>query len=134
MNYNDSVRKIKGVGEKAENYLHKLDIFQVGDLLEHYPRDYDEFKELVPVSGLREGKVMAVEGVLRRKPSVKNTSNLKVITAFLEDETGVLQITWFNMPFLMNQLRLGTRYIMRGKVCRHNGKIVLEPPKLYSKN
>ncbi len=134
MNYNDSVRKIKGVGEKAENYLHKLDIFQVGDLLEHYPRDYDEFKELVPVSGLREGKVMAVEGVLRRNPSVKNTSNLKVITAFLEDETGVLQITWFNMPFLMNQLRLGTRYIMRGKVGRHNGKIVLEQPKLYSKN
>ena len=54
MNYNDSVRKIKGVGEKAENYLHKLDIFQVGDLLEHYPRDYDEFKELVPISELQE--------------------------------------------------------------------------------
>ena len=134
MNYNDSVRKIKGVGEKAENYLHKLDIFQVGDLLEHYPRDYDEFKELVPISELQEGKVMAVEGVLRRKPTVKNTSNLKIITAFLEDETGVIQITWFNMPFLMNQLRLGTRYIMRGKIGRHNGKLVLEQPKLYSKN
>lgn len=134
MNYNDSVRKIKGIGEKAENYLHKLDIFQVGDLLEHYPRDYDEFKELVPISELQEGKVMAVEGVLRRKPTVKNTSNLKIITAFLEDETGVIQITWFNMPFLKNQLRLGTRYIMRGKIGRHNGKLVLEQPKLYSKN
>ncbi|MCI9410510.1 MAG: ATP-dependent DNA helicase RecG [Eubacterium sp.] len=134
MNYNDSVRKIKGVGEKAENHLHKLDIFQVGDLLEHYPRDYDEFKELVPISELQEGKVMAVEGVLRRKPTVKNTSNLKIITAFLEDETGVIQITWFNMPFLKNQLRLGTRYIMRGKIGRHNGKLVLEQPKLYSKN
>ncbi len=134
MNYNDSVRKIKGIGEKAENYLHKLDIFQVGDLLEHYPRDYDEFKELVPISELQEGKVMAVEGVLRRKPTVKNTSNLKIITAFLEDETGVIQITWFNMPFLMNQLRLGTRYIMRGKIGRHNGKLILEQPKLYSKN
>lgn len=134
MNYNDSVRKIKGVGEKAENYLHKLDVFQVGDLLEHYPRDYDEFKEIVPISELQEGKVMAVEGVLRKKPSVKNTSNLKIITAFLEDETGILQITWFNMPFLVNQLRLGTRYIMRGKTGRHNGKMVLEQPKLYSKN
>lgn len=134
MNYNDSVRKIKGIGEKAENYLHKMDIFQVGDLLEHYPRDYDEFKELVPISELQEGKVMAVEGVLRRKPTVKNTSNLKIITAFLEDETGVIQITWFNMPFLMNQLRLGTRYIMRGKIGRHNGKLILEQPKLYSKN
>ncbi len=134
MNYNDSVRKIKGVGEKAEKCLHKLDIFQVGDLLEHYPRDYDEFKELVSISELQEGKVMAVEGVLRRKPSVKNTSNLKIITAFLEDETGVVQITWFNMPFLLNQLRLGTRYIMRGKTGRHNGKMVLEQPKLYSKN
>ena len=125
MNYNDSVRKIKGVGEKAENYLHKLDIFQVGDLLEHYPRDYDEFKELVPVSGLREGKVMAVEGVLRRKPSVKNTSNLKVITAFLEDETGVLQITWFNMPFLKNTLTPGSTYIFRGRVQKKKGRLVI---------
>ena len=41
MKYSDSVRKIKGVGEKAEQNFHKLGIWEIGDLLEHYPRDYD---------------------------------------------------------------------------------------------
>lgn len=134
MKYSDSIRKIKGVGEKAEQHFHKLNIWEIGDLLEHYPRDYDEFHDIVPVRELEEGKLMAVEGVLRRRPSVKNTSRLKVLTAFFEDETGVVQVTWFNMPFLLGQLKLGTRYILRGKTGRANGKIVLEQPKIYSKN
>lgn len=134
MKYNDSIRKIKGVGEKAEQHFHKLNIWEIGDLLEHYPRDYDEFHDIVPVRDLEEGKLMAVEGVLRRKPSVKNTSRMKVLTAFFEDETGVVQVTWFNMPFLLGRLKMGTRYILRGKTGRANGKIVLEQPKIYSKN
>lgn len=134
MKYCDSVRRIKGVGEKAEACFHKLNIWEVGDLLEHYPRDYDEFHDVVPVKELEEGKKMAVEGVLRRKPSVKNTSRMKIITAFFEDSTGVVQATWFNMPFLVSRLRMGTRYLLRGKIGRLNGKLVLEQPKMYSKN
>lgn len=134
MKYNDSIRTIKGVGEKAEQHFHKLDIWEVGDLLEHYPRDYDEFHDIVPIRELEEGKTMAVEGVLRRRPSVKNTSRLKIITAYFEDETGVVQVTWFNMPFLVSRLRMGTRYILRGRTGIRNGKIVLEQPKMYGKN
>ncbi len=134
MNYNDSIRTIKGVGEKAEKAFHKLNIREVGDLLEHYPRDYDEFHDLVPIRELKEGSVMAIEGVLRRKPSVKTTSRLKIITAFVEDETGVVQVTWFNMPFLVSRLKMGTRYILRGRVGIRNGKFVLEQPQMYSKN
>nr|MBP3598200.1 ATP-dependent DNA helicase RecG [Eubacterium sp.] len=134
MNYNDSIRTIKGVGEKAEKAFHKLNIREVGDLLEHYPRDYDEFHDLVPIRELKEGSVMAIEGVLRRKPSVKTTSRLKIITAFVEDETGVVQVTWFNMPFLVSRLKMGTRYILRGRVGIRNGKFVLEQPQMYNKN
>ena len=46
MEWSDSVRTIKGIGEKAEQCLSKLGIVSVGDMLEHYPRRYDEWKEL----------------------------------------------------------------------------------------
>ena len=81
MNYNDSIRTIKGVGQKAEQCFHKLDIWEIGDLLEHYPRDYDEFHDTVPVAALEEGQMMAVQVVLRRKPTVRNTSRIKIDTA-----------------------------------------------------
>lgn len=134
MNYKDSIRTIKGVGEKAEKNFHRLDIWEVGDLLEHYPRKYDEFQNLVPIRDLKEGMVMAVEGVLLRKPALRHMTRLSVITAFLEDATGTVQLTWFNMPFLMSRLKLGTRYILRGRVGMRNGKFVLEQPILYDKN
>ena len=38
----DGIMSIKGVGEKAVEKYRKIDIETVGDLLEHYPRDYDE--------------------------------------------------------------------------------------------
>ena len=63
MRYEDSIRQIKGVGEKAEQRFHKLDIWNVGDLLEHYPREYDEFHDLVKIADVKEGEMAAVEGV-----------------------------------------------------------------------
>lgn len=134
MKYNDSIRNIKGVGEKAESLFHRLAIYQVGDLLEHYPRDYDEFKDLVSIGELEAGEVVAIEGVLRTKPSMRNTAKRKILTAFFEDETGVVQVTWFNMPFLLRRLHMGTKYILRGRTGRHNGKMVLEQPQIYTKN
>ena len=134
MRYEDSIRQIKGVGEKAEQRFHKLDIWNVGDLLEHYPRGYDEFHDIVKIAEVKEGEMAAVEGVIVCRPSIHTTARLKIISIVLEDETGRLPVTWFNMPFLANRLKMGTRYILRGKVGRKNGKVVLEQPKMYSKN
>ena len=62
MQTTDSVRSVKGVGEKAEQNLHKLKIETVGELLEHYPRNYDEIKPVCPIEALEEGDIAAVEG------------------------------------------------------------------------
>lgn len=134
MRYEDSIRQIKGVGEKAEQRFHKLDIWNVGDLLEHYPREYDEFHDLVKIADVKEGEMAAVEGVMACRPSIHTTARMKILSVVLEDETGRITVTWFNMPFLANRLKMGTRYILRGKVGRKNGKLVLEQPKMYSKN
>ena len=125
MRYEDSIRQIKGVGEKAEQRFHKLDIWNVGDLLEHYPREYDEFHDLVKIADVKEGEMAAVEGVMACRPSIHTTARLKILSMVLEDETGRITVTWFNMPFLANRLKMGTRYILRGKVGRKNGKLVL---------
>ena len=61
MQTTDSVRSVKGVGEKAEQNLHKLKIETVGELLEHYPRNYDEIKPVYPIEALEEGDIAAVE-------------------------------------------------------------------------
>lgn len=133
MQITDSVRTVKGIGEKAEQCLNRMNIYTVGDLLEHYPRDYDEFKPIRPIESLTEGELVAVEGSLLARPQMKKAGRLKILTITLQDETGCILVTWFNMPFLRNQLKMGTRYILRGKIAKKNGRLVLEQPKMYTK-
>lgn len=129
----DSVRKIKGVGEKAEQCLNKMNIYNIADLLEHYPRDYDEFKPIQAISSVAEGEMAAVEGSLCARPQMKVRGRLKILSVMIQDESGTIPVTWFNMPFLRNQLKMGTHYILRGKVSKKKGRLVLDQPKIYTR-
>jgi len=133
MQLQDSVRKIKGIGEKAEQCLSKLGIASVAELLEHYPRTYDEFKPIQPIAEIREGELVAVEGSLTARPQIKRKGKLSLININLRDASGQVLVTWFNMPFLSKQLRMGTRYILRGKVSRKNGRLVMDQPAILTK-
>ena len=88
----------------------------MGELLEHYPRNYDEIKPVCLIEALEEGDIAAVEGVLMARPQIMKRGSKSILTITLRDTTGSLLITWFNMPFLRNQLKMGTRYLFRGKV------------------
>ena len=50
MREQESIRNIKGIGEKTEKLLAKLGITTVGDFLRYYPREYDEYTEPIGVS------------------------------------------------------------------------------------
>ena len=133
MRETDSILKIKGIGEKAQQKFQKLGIYTVGDLLEHYPRNYDVYKPLCPIRDLVEGEVSAVEGVLDSLPKMQKVRNLKILNCTISDGTGTIRMTWFNMPFLIGSLHSGTRYIFRGKVIRKNGRLVMEQPQMLTK-
>lgn len=129
----DSVREIKGVGEKAEKCLNKLNLHTIGDLLEHYPREYDVFRPLRTAASVEEGEVAAIEGTLWARPEMKTRGRLKILSAVFQDRTGSIPVVWYNMPFLRSSLKLGTRYILRGKVQRKRDRLVMEQPKILGK-
>ena len=124
---------IKGIGKAAEEKYHKLDIYTVGDLLEHYPFRYDKYEDIKPIASIQEGMTVAIQGTLIRLPELKKVKNLKLVICRISDGTSNLQLTWFNMPFLLKQLRLGTHYIVRGKIVRKNGMLVMDQPTILSK-
>lgn len=131
MNYNDSIDKIKGIGEKTKKAFQKMGIETVQDLLEHYPRGYEEFTLPVPIAQITEGEVATIEASLVKSPRIKQVRNLHILNVQVKDSSGTLSVTWFNMPFLMNKLRLGSHYLFRGKVRRVNNVLVMEQPKIY---
>lgn len=129
----DSVSAIKGVGEKTEKALSKLSVYSVGDLIRHYPRSYDAYESPVPIATVEEGEKVAVEASVITSPLVKQVRNLKIIGIRVKDASGSINLSWFNMPFLTNRLRVGYHYIFRGKAVTKNGILVMEQPEIFTR-
>ena len=131
MNFNDSILKIKGIGEKTGNAFKKIGIETVQDLIEHYPRTYEQFTMPVPISQIKEDDIVTIEASLVKTPRLRRVGHLQIINAEVKDSSDTLLLTWFNMSFLVKKLRMGTRYLFRGKVKYKNGGLVMEQPKIY---
>ena len=134
MEYNDRLNKIKGIGEKTQLIFRRLGIETVQELLEHYPRGYEEFEKPIMISSLREGMVATIEASLAASPKLKKVRSLQIINVQVRDSSGTFPLTWFNMPFLMKSLRMGSHYLFRGKVIRKNGILVMEQPGIYQRD
>lgn len=126
------IESLKGIGEKTGVLFRKLGVETVEDLLHNYPRAYDAFEPPVPIGQVKEGCVQAVAGTLLKGAEVKRIRNLQIVTAVVQDMTGHLQLTWFNMPFLRTTLKTGAAFVFRGKVVKKQGRLCMEQPELFS--
>lgn len=133
MKKTDYINTLKGIGEKTEQLFHKLHIYTIKDLLEHYPRTYDVYGDIVCIRELKEEEMAIIEVSLETLPKITIVRNLKIISCMVKDRTGKIAVTWFNMPFLKNQLRLGRSYLFRGKIIKKKNNLIIEQPQILTK-
>jgi ATP-dependent DNA helicase RecG len=110
----------------------RLGIRTVRDLLFHLPRRYDDLRELstaqelarVPdgeaASARLQVRGMRVEQTFRRR--VERT------TAYLGDETGEVEATWFGRRFIAGRLREGAWVVVSGKIRRRGFTTTFDNP------
>ena len=125
------IMEVKGVGEKTRKLFEKIDVRTVGDLIAQYPRDYETFKEPVPRGKAACGEVCAVYVTIAGIPNQKQIRNLNILNVTVKDTTGVMQLTFFNMPFLKKVLKPGGMYLFRGMVQSRGSSKIMEQPKMY---
>lgn len=132
MNQNTPITEIKGIGEKTAKLFQKLDIFTVGDLIAHYPRDYETFQEPVPIAEAKVGETCAIYATVTAIPNQKIIRNLVILNVNIRDNSGAMQLTFFNMPFLKKILKPGGYYLFRGLVQSRGAAKIMEQPKMFS--
>ena len=115
MKLTDSVQYIKGVGPKKKAELSKLGIATVYDLLTYFPRTYEDQSVLTHIADLHAGETATVSGTIVNLHEQSGRRGLSILTAFLNDGTGMLQVTWFNQKYLKNKLKIGRRVFVSGK-------------------
>lgn len=126
------LQNIKGVGEKTCALLNKMGIQSVRDLVNYYPRNYDIYESPICIKDIDNKLVVAIEGVIIKNPDLKKVKNLSILSTVIKDNNNdTIKLTWFNMPYLRNQIKYSMRYIFRGRIKYINNVPVMEQPEIY---
>lgn len=132
MKFTDSIDTLKGVGEKTKKFFHKLNVTTVGELVYLFPHRYLKYDDMVTVSEAKVGERVCIKARIQSNLKVSKIRKLSIITTTVKDETEILSVKWFNMPFLQKILYMGQVYYFVGTIQIKNGKKVLEQPEYYT--
>lgn len=132
-NLESSIQYIKGVGPKMAQKLSKVGIKTVQDLIFYYPRTWIDFSNPQPVFGLRIGQEVVVKVTIKEIKSEHTfKKRLSIIRALASDQSGDINLVWFNQSYLINNIKIGQELIISGKVAydfKEKNKIII--PNLY---
>lgn len=121
---NTEIQFLKGVGPKWVAAFGKLGMRRVRDVLYHFPRRYEDRRNLPPIRDLRPGDIATVRGAIRRVESRTLRGGRVVLTAILNDGTGDVSLTWFNQPWIRKKIEGAEDVIAFGTVRDSRGRVL----------
>ncbi len=131
MNRNSPLDALKGVGDKTKLIFAKVGIETIGDLLEYYPRTYEQYAAPRQISSLSEGEAASVAGVLTASIVNRYYRGRCVSTVLCSDGRDEIQLIWYNMPYIKNSLRAGMMYVFRGRIKKKGRRLLIEQPAVF---
>ena len=125
----DDVRYLKGIGEQRAKLLGKLDIHTVYDLISCFPRDYEDRSVIRELSGIEDGETAAVCAAIVTSPMLSRIRKGLDLTRFrIADDSGTAEVTFFNQPYVKNNLHTGESYSFYGKFQKQGNRLSLTNP------
>ena len=119
----ESITAIKGIGNKTAALLNKLGIYTKRDIIKYFPRNYDKYEKIIPISSLKNCMTAVISAMPASAPILKQMGKKSILICEVTDGSGKIELNWFNMPFMKSKLSKGVHSIFRGRVSR-NGKFI----------
>ena len=110
------LRYVKGVGEARARAFGRLGVHDLAGLVSFFPRAYEDRTRLVRIAELADGDLVCVEAVVGTEPQLSRIRRgLDLLRFRAVDETGAMQLTFFNQAYLKDQFRKGESYVFYGR-------------------
>jgi ATP-dependent DNA helicase RecG len=121
------ITEIKGIGEKQAQKFSKLDITTLKDLLFHIPFRYQDTSSLLTIEEFKEKG----EGTFLAEIVKVSTAYFKkkITTVKVKDDTGTLNLTYFNQTYLSKTLKPGDIYLFSAKITKKGSRKSIYNPK-----
>ena len=131
------VQFLKGVGPKLGDTLKKKGIETIQDLLEWYPRAYEDRRAARNIASLRPDELVSLKAQVVRVSSFNmGKSTRKIYDVTLRDDTGKIHCKFFRTPYKGYFERFQPNQIVRviGKVSHYRGQIEFMHPDIQDES
>lgn len=118
-----NIRFLKGVGEQRAKVFAKRGINTVRDVLYYFPRGYEDRSTIKYISDCAEGETVCVRAaVFSAVRQARIRSNFSIYSITVSDDSGGMQMVWYNNKYVKNMFRSGDVYVFFGKITVSAGK------------
>ncbi|HEY1645420.1 MAG TPA: ATP-dependent DNA helicase RecG [Candidatus Saccharimonadales bacterium] len=114
MDYDAQLVEISGVGDQLAANFKRLGLNTVRDLIDYYPRRYDDFSVISKIGSIRPGQV-TIAAQIKSVSGHYLKRGLHITEALASDDSGSVRLTWFNQPYRETSLKKDTEYFIVGK-------------------
>lgn len=125
------IQYVKGVGPKLAGVLRKRDISTIGDLLEYYPRGYEDRRAARNIASLRPDEVVSLKAqVVAVSSFALGRTKRKAYDITVRDNTGIVHCKYFRTPYKGYFERFQSNQWVRvvGKVSMYRQRIEFHHP------
>ncbi len=131
---NQKISIINGIGPKYEEYLNNIGIKTIRDLFYYTPYDYEDRRFPALLSQVKINNKNLIKIKITKEPRlIRTRRNLTIITTEGRDESGRIDIKWFNQNFIKNKINNNTTYYLYGIIKRDKGKLSITNPEFSIK-
>ncbi len=117
--YDVPLTNLKGVGKTRAELFSKLSVNSVGELLRFYPRTYSQWGDVTPICELNNNEKSMIKATVVSAVSTVRTKGGRLLSKVqVGDDTGVIELVFFNNRFISSMLKYGEEYCFFGKVTR----------------
>jgi ATP-dependent DNA helicase RecG len=125
----DPVSELKGVGPAVAAKFAILGLKTIGDLIDNYPRRYDDYSQLTPINAMHPGMV-TIQASIKSAAGRYVRRGMHITEAVASDETGSVRLVWFNQPYRAQSLKAAQDYYISGQFELSRGKFALMNPSI----
>jgi len=127
MELNSPVTDLKGVGSELAKKLAILGIHTINELIDDYPRRYEDYSNITTINDLRPGpvtiqaKISSVAGRYVRR-------GMHITEAIASDDTASVRLVWFNQPYRAAAIKHGQDYFIAGEYALRRSRFSIANP------
>ncbi len=129
----ESIKTLHGVGPERAKVFEKKGIKTVNDLLYYFPRTHEDRTHFTDIKESVVGEFVCFSVTVYspiRESRIRKNLTLYQMTVF--DESGSMNVVWYNNRFLKGAFLTGENVLLFGKVTLSGSKKVLQNP-IYEK-